>query len=419
MKTNTINYGEIDKLTEHSDKFKLFNMTLTDCYNALSPSSLSKISMILFNCLLYTKRYDKPGGPFYSEEEARRIYTNILITPEIILDRYDPKKYRIEKKDIKTDISNLNVKLTDLHDMNIFYMWRYGTPFTLMFVLERNIFLWKYYNPEAYVVPKTLQKIIRSANGMIKTMTRLEASRGRPTSVADIERSFMRDFLPSIIAKMSPKISSRFPMWDGGMKSSEYLTLIRNQLDKIENKYEGLQNDHLIADRFPTHIRKKISAEEFNILDESSKNKEGGKPMDISQLEKDLVPTNENIVKEKRIKNPKSLIDDNRLKPEGLSFKSLDPFVNCNQFLKFYRDVIRMYNSRARFYGFDVERNSALEIMDMMTEHGRSGNKEFLKSWIRYYITNTLRGNSVYKTEKTSLRAFKETFSEFNNKYIG
>ena len=419
MKTNTINYSEIDKLTEHSDKFKLFNVTLTDCYNALSPSSLSKISMIIFNCLLYTKRYDKPGGPYYSEEEARRIYTNIVVTPETILDRYDPQKYRIEKKDIKNDISNLNAKLNDLHDMNIFYMWRYGCPSTLMFVLERNIFLWKYYNPGAYVVPKTLQKIIRSANGMIKTMTKLEASRGRLASLADIERSFMRDFLPSIMVKMSPEISKQFPIWDGGMKLSEYLTILRSQLDKIENKYEGLQNDHLIADRFPTHIRKKIVAEEFNILEEETVNKEGDKSMDMSQLEKDLVPKNENIVREKRSKTFKGLIDDNRLRPEGISFKSLDPFANCNQFLKFYKEVIRMYNNGARFYSVDVERNLALDVMDMMTLAGRNGNKEFLKSWIRYYITNTLRGNSVYKMEKTSLKSFKETFSEFNGKYIG
>jgi len=132
-----------------------------------------------------------------------------------------------------------------------------------------------------------------------------------------------------------------------------------------------------------------------------------------------LVPQNENIVREKRAKNLKGLVDENRLKPEGQSFKSLDPFSNCNQFLKFYREVVRMYNNSAKFYAFDVERNLALEVMDVMTENGRGGNKEFLKSWIRYYITNTLRGNSVYKMEKTSLKSFKESFSEFNAKYIG
>jgi hypothetical protein len=147
--------------------------------------------------------------------------------------------------------------------------------------------------------------------------------------------------------------------------------------------------------------------------------------MDTQQLTKDLVPLDENIVKKStpKTKDPKEKKEKKEtssesIKAKRIGFESLDPFNNCNQFMSFYREVIRMYNKDARFYPFDAERIPATQIMDLLIENGKGGDKDFLRSWIRFYINASLQGGNVYKQEKTSLLNFKKTFQAFGSKYF-
>ena len=395
-------------LTEHEQNYKRYNREIIDAYNALNPPTVSKLSMAIFNVIMFTKRHSQPTSRDYNKNEARRIFNNQYVTLEDLLNRCSPIKYGVDKKPVANDVSNLMGRLQELDDKNIFYIWRYGKPYTYMFVMERDIGVWQYFNLYGCVTPKTVNKVVALSNSMIDTMICFEKTRGRPVKLSDVESSFVGDFIPQMIGKMNKKTADKLPLWNKTQAIADYLTELRTALGKLD-EYDGLEEDPLFLERLPIHLKTRI--------DNNGKKMES-KKMDTNQLSQDLVPKDENLTKEPRQKKKRIISSKESIKPDRTSFKSIDPFANCNHFMKYYREVISLYNKNARFYPADSERTPATQIMDLLIQSGKSGDMEFLRSWIRYYIGSYLQGNNVYKQEKTSLVNFKKTFSSYEGKYF-
>jgi len=409
MKTTKEQHDARNELTA-PEVYKRYNVAIIDAYNALHPLTFSKLSMVVFNVIMESKLHRQPGARDFNSNEDKRIYNNKHVTLEGLLDRCHPVKYGLEGKPMKTDLSNLMGRLQELEDNNIFYMWKYGKPFSYMFIMERDIGAWRYFNPTACVPPKTLSKIIVGFNGMVDTMARFEKNISRPLKLKSIEASFINELIPHIVSKMDKKVADKLPVFDEEQTVAAYLTDLRGTLEQF-GEYDGLEERSDFLKRLPRHLAEKI--------EDKLKKAKGKKKMNVAQLSRDLVPSDENLVKEpKTSKKTAKPTSTKSLNPEKTTFKSLDPFSNCNHLMKYYREVIRLYNNNAKFYPTDAERTPATQIMDLLIQHGKEGDTDFLRSWIRYYIGSYLQGGNVYKPEKTSLSNFKKTFKAYEGKYF-
>lgn len=401
-------------LTDPNKRYKLYNGEILDAYMALNPPIRSKLCVTLLNILMSNKRHYNPKSSRYDEREARRIYNSQYFNLEGILDRVNAGKYRTEGKNISNDISNLMVRLKDLDKNNIFYFWSYGKPKSYMFVIERDFGVWKDFNPMANVPPKTIKKIMKVHSGMIDTRLALEKKCGRVASLKDVEKSFFGKFLPRMILKMDKKHQSELPIWDGKELLSDYLSNFLSILNKIDD-YDLFNEDATFLDRLPSVLSSKI-VEKRKTNEGTTK---GGKNMNLEALEADLVPKNENIVIEKRKKSKRKKINHREsMKAKRTSFKGVDPFVSCNNFLRFYREYLRGHDASVKFYPVDNERNVATQVMDLLIKNGKNNDEDFLRSWINHFISTSLRGNNIRKKEKTSLLSFKKTFSSYSEKYF-
>ena len=379
------------------EKYKKYNVEMIDAYISLHPFALSKLSISLFNAILATQHNVKSKR--YKLEESKRIFNNTYISLEDILNRCHPVKYNIENKSIENDMSNLMGRIQELDDNNIFYVWKFSKPITYMFVIERDIGLWKYFNPKAFVTPKTIKKIIALHKYMIDSMFDFEKKRGRRTKREEIEKSFINEFLNGIIDKTNPSVKNKIKNIE---KDENYLDNLKHVINQIDD-YEGYVQDELFLNRLPYHLQEKI-----NITKK-------GENMDFNMLSNALVPQNENLIQEKPIKKKKRKITYHN---NQTTFKDYKPFSNCNDFIKYYREIIKMHNEKANFYPIGSERMIATKIMDALIEKDRSKDTDFLRAWIRYYIQSYLNGNNIMKKEKTSLHSFFKTFDMYNNKYF-
>jgi hypothetical protein len=394
------------------EHYKRCNIEIMDAYIALHPSSWSKLSSVLFNIIMDTKMHYQPNHRYYSRSEDKRIFNNKYITLEDILDRCHSVKYGADNKPMANDLSNLMGRLQELDDNNIFYIWKFNKPFTYMFVMERDIGVWKYFNPIACVTPRTLKKIVGLSNNMIDSMMKFEKTKGRKTYLKEVEKSFVNEFLLSIIEKMNPEVSVKIPRWSEGENISEYLTKLRDLLNLMDDS-EGLEHDDLFIKRLPKHLQEKI---ECNVDENQEKE---SKAMNTIELSNQLIPKNDNLMREKKTRVHKQKFSStDALAPKKITFTALDPFSNCNNFIRYYKEVIKTYNSDAKFYPPDTERVSATKIMDLLVQNGKSDDSDFLSSWIRYYIQSYLQGNNVYKKERTSLENFQKTFQTYEGKYF-
>ena len=417
VKVNTLKLepSKINELTELSQTgYKLYSTNLVDLYNGLHPASLSKLAHIIFNCILYNKMYKKPDAKGYSEDESRRIFTSTLFQPSDLAKRIHPVKYSDGNTDIENDISNILKKLDELEELNIFYMWRFRSPYSYIFVMERDVSSWKYYNPSGYIYPKSLRKIVRLAKSMINTMESLEKQRDRNSTRIEIENSF-GEFINKLIGKMNPEISSKLTVWTGNSNIFSYTTSLFGELKNFKD-FEGCIYSDLFVSRLPEHIRKKIVRT----------NKEA--VMDRMLLESELVPADDNLVRAKKSRQSKKEIKikeveqektSNPIKAEIYEVKQSEPFKNPTELTKFYRSFLKTYNCNAKFYMFSDEVILAAEVLDIMSKGGKSDNIKFLKAWVRFYFINTLKGNNIFKEEQTSIRAFGKTFDSYNKNYIG
>ena len=143
--------------------------------------------------------------------------------------------------------------------------------------------------------------------------------------------------------------------------------------------------------------------------------KRKGDKMDTDKmalLEKELVPKNENLYKPKRKRNIQHLAR------EG-SFEIINPFLNATSLVKFYRFMLKKDHPEAAFEecSFETDCRFAAQILDDLALNKRD--EKFLRMWIYNYIADSLKGDNITKTEKTSISAFKKTFVSFNANYYG
>jgi hypothetical protein len=405
-----ISNNQRNQLTE-PENHKKINLEMIDAYLALHPLSLSKLSISIFNIIMDTKGNHEKDSQFYKYEN-KRIFNNLYVSLEDILNRCHPVKYNIENKNISNDISNLMGRIQELDDNNIFYIWKYGKPITYLFVMERDIGLWKYFNTNAYVTPKTIKKIIALSEYIIDSMCKFEKIKNRESTLQDIEMSFVNEFLQSIIKKMNPEVYNKIPKYIKHNNVKEYIKELNDHLNKIDD-YEGFVEDDLFMNRLPYHLQDKIKKEE---------KKELNMNVDIEKkLSEMLIPKDENLViKKTRKYEKKNHKISNVIEAETVqtTFKQLNPFSNCNDFINYYREVIKSHNDNAAFYPLSSERTNATKIMDCLIENGKVSDMDFLRSWIRYYIQSYLHGNNIYKKDKTSLSNFQKTFEMYNKKYF-
>jgi hypothetical protein len=404
-----LNPSKVNDLTEMAQTgYKLYSTNLIDLYNGLHPASLSKIAHILFSCVLTNKIYKKPDAKGYSDDESKRIFTSILVQPKDLAKRINPVKYLDVENDIENDISNILKRLDELEEQNIFYMWRLKSPSTYIFVMERDASSWKYYNPNGYIYPKSLKKIVRLAKSMIETMMHLDKQRNRKTTRIEVENSY-GEFINKLICKMNPVVCEKLTKWNEGINIFSYTSCLLGELRQMAD-FEGCTYDKMFANRLPEHIRNKII----------KLNKEVVVNIDALTLENDLVPSNGNLVKAKstRSRSPKTA-NIEPLKAELHEVKRCDPFKNPTELTKYYRSLLRVYNSETRFYDFSSEVILAGDVLDTLIKNGRNNNIKFLNAWIRFYSINGLKGNNIFKEEKTSIRAIGQTFDSYNMSYIG
>jgi len=402
--------SEVNIVTEHKEKYKQINLFLTDSYNGLNPSSLSKLAHVIFNLIMYNKMHWKPNHKYYSLEEDRRIYSNILISPEDVLRRISPAKYSVKNKKVANDVSNLTSRIQDLEDDNIFYVWRYKQPFTYLFIMERDVGCWKYYNSEAFVTPKTLKKVVRAGKCIISTMVKLEGKRQRSINKPDIENSF-GNFLNRLIDKMNPSVIPELSRWVEKANIYQYLSRLSADLRPIDD-YEGQVIAPDFLDHLPVPVRNEINKKTKT----KTKTKGKGDNMNMSSLEMDLVPKDENITKARKTRKSKP---KDALSPKAVPFKITDPFKNSLSLVKYYRSVVKSQNPEAKFYTLASEVSDAQVVLDTLIKSKRDGDLKFLKMWIYNHVAVGLKGNNIYKPEKTTMKEFLETFSSFNGSYYG
>jgi len=393
-------------LTEPRTSYKLYNPYLIDSYAAIMPSSLSKISLVIFNGILSNKRYYKETSVNYSEVEAKRIYNSILMTPEYILQQCNPAKYAVDAKSLEQDIGNLVKKVGVLEDNNVFYIWKSGFPYVYIFFMERDIGVWKFFNQKGVVIPKTLAKILRAHRQVIENMDKMLKQDKQVLEQHEIENSFGL-FINKMISKMNPEVAKKLSVWKGNGNLSDYISFLLKELHTL-NEFEGLEEDSEFAMRLPPTIKDRLVPK-----DKQKENK-----MDMLTLEKSLVPANENLVKTRKTTRKRLMKNySGAIVAPIVDFEGCDPFENCNEFISFYKEIVRTQFPDAKFLSPDSQRKVAAEILDMLIL-GKKNNKRFLKGWISYFARNKLQGGAAFNRDKTSLDEFKKTFLEFSLSYV-
>lgn len=399
------------QFTNTRKAWKVHSPALLECYNGLHPHGLSKLCHVLFDIITYNKRYHSLNHKNFDEYEDARIYNNLWYSLEDILRKVHPVKYRTENKDTTTDKSNLKKALRELEDMNIFYAWKYHQPYNYVFFMEEEFSIWTYYNTRACIVPNTILKMLFCAKGAINAMISFEKQAKREVSLTDIENSF-GEFINGMIDKMNPEVSKKLSRWVNNSEIEKYIVILEQECLSI-GKYDGLEISDDMLMRLPENIACNLSQKVKTEVTKTTK----GTNMDMAELTLALVPDNGNLVKRRKPREQN--------KAESLSvtadihkFKRVNPFKDCNSFIEFYRSNIRSCVNNPRFTSFGAERRIAEEILDLLLDNGHSKDIDFLKGWVRYYASKTLIGNRAMDTEKTSLTAFKETFTAFNRGYV-
>jgi len=276
--------------------------------------------------------------------------------------------------------------------------------------MERDVGCWKYYNSDAFVTPKTLKKIVRSGKCIISTMAKLEKKRQRSVDPQDIDNSF-GNFLNRMIDKMNPSVVSELSRWVDGANVYQYLSRLLADLKPMDD-FEG----QVIAPDFLDHLPDSVSDEIAKTTKTKTKEEKEDK-MDMTSLELDLVPQNENVTKARKTRKTKILKD--ALAPKAVKFQSVDPFQNALNLVRYYRSVIKSQNPDAKFYNMISETSDAQLVLDTLIRSKREGDLKFLKMWIYNHIAVGLKGNNIYKPEKTTMKEFLGTFSSFNGSYYG
>jgi len=388
-----------NKLTEHQNNYKLCNLNLLSCYAGLYPATLTKLSLVIFDQIISNKMYYKKDSKYYDASEERRIYTNIPVNPVLLLENCHPVKYRMEGKEANKDVGNIVKRINELDENNIFYVWKCGFPRNYMFILERDIGLWKFYNTEGVVTPKTIRKIIAPTKNMVMSMLKILSESGDKSSIHDVRKSFCQ-FVDRMVGKMHPDVQAKLERWNESVGYKEYLNGLNSRISKM-NAYEGLEEDEHFYDRLPLGV--------YNKLVPKKNTREEHK-----ELEANLSPKDDNLVKETK---QRKRVPQKNVEAKFETFKSLEPMKDSKSLVQFYRSVVKSKYGDAQFHEYRVEVRHAGVILD--TIKGSGHDEEFLKSWILFFAESKLKGHNSKSKDKTSLKSLQETYSDYNSRYIG
>lgn len=95
-----------------------------------------------------------------------------------------------------------------------------------------------------------------------------------------------------------------------------------------------------------------------------------------------------------------------------------NPFKNCNTFIAFYRGKIKGLDSKLQFPDMSIDRAHATQVLDLLIKYKRKDSK-FINAWIKYFYDIKISPKYSKNAEMISLKSFKETFNEYNDKYLG
>lgn len=407
MHHNILHNKSRNDLTEYIENYRRYNPNLFDCYVGIKPPSLSNIAVMLFCRVINNRRYDEKNRG----AESKRIYSNLYFSMGDLLEYYDPIKYSSTELSMSYDSDNFSKKLDKLCDMNVFYQWEYKKPYSRIFVIERDIAVWKYYNTKGCVIPRTILKIINLADAMIEDMIKIEGRRGRKPDKYDIRNSF-GFFVDGMVKKMNPNVFKGLPLWSGVGDVFTYLKTLKKEIKNIDG-FAGLEEDEDFINKLPPSARENLHKNE--LLEERKMNT---KEQIASSVENEIVPKNSNIVnkikhRKKRVRKTKTTTTSSEISPILQTFDGVDPFNNPRDFIKFYRVIVTSRKEDAIFPKYESEGHTAAVIMDLLKDSGFWGDKNFLINWIWYYVDTRLKGDHHRKIEKTSLDALKDSFDDY------
>jgi hypothetical protein len=398
-----------NKLTDVTEKgiYKKVNPYIWSAYYGL-PHSLSKLASIIFNFILKTKLYgDGVKGKDIIDED-RRIYTDITIIISDVLNEWDHPKYS-KNQDMSANISNMNKRIRELDDNNVFYCWKYKNVY--MFVMERDFRTWKFYNSRGCLIPKTLKKISVVGNDMLYCMIRSIRKVHNGVDKSELEASFGH-FINRLIDKMNPLVVTEVIKWDGIQEISEYLAQLNEGIKNMED-YKGLVLADDIFDNLPLSLSKKLQSLHDEVTRGDMK-----KTKSIESIEDEITPANPNLVRHHHVKKEKKSKPSDKVQAYTYD-GDIDPFKNALHFIKYYEALLSQFaqGGRISFNSISSDSLYATQILDLLQEKGRS-NKVFLNAWVRYFYDYKLKGNKALKTKYTSLKNLKETFEEYNSRYM-
>ena len=407
-------------ITEHEERFIQVSPYMLSGYLGLT-DKLSKIANWLF-LTLRNKIYKKAK---LSEEkkdaEDRRIYTNICTTDEDILIEHNPKKdYSL--CNMNSDIANMRRYLNDLHDQNIFYHWRFRDIY--IFIMERNIRAWKYYNPKATIPPKTIKKILPCLHIFINRMATFYLNQhNKVVDRIKLENS-LGEWLNEMICAMSPSVSDKIPKWEYNTSLFSYIQTIEPLFKDIQDE-EGLDEDEEFIYNLPDYIQEKVFKKrgitEEDIMSEKSS-------LDMEKI----IPEESKIGVKKKRKTKNSVRRSGKTKGktrngvdlttppviQTFSWKTdMNPFDDAPTFTKFFQKNIRNFNPKAICPKISMETTDAGRILDKMIDSGRKNDNEFLFAWIKWYCEYNLKGDKIFNVKHTCIKKFGETFLDYNSTY--
>jgi hypothetical protein len=401
--------------TEYSRNYRTINPIISMAYNGLPPT-MCKLAHIIFDIILDTKRYGNKGKQKCVFEE-KRIFSDINIDIQYLLMEFNPGKYfdggLYEKaKSIENDRSNMSSKVKELDKNNVIYNWRYKDHY--MFIMERDIGVWKFYNENAFIPPNTIQKIASVSEAMIDRMLVFETKLGRKNEREKVERHFI-EFLNNLIKRMNPDVSSKLLKYDDNVLYY-YKENIKKEINRLDF-FEGTVIAPNFNLRIPPSIQRKIS----RIIEEEST-----KMSAKTDMEKELTPKSPNLTSNKGLHKERT--KKRATKDRGESSKevhnfrfdgqSLNPFDNATSFSKYYRQCVRTYSKKdPKFDNMESDCMVAGHILDDLKKINRK-DITFVHDWIKYFTNYSLKGNKSQNPKHTSLGNFRTTLDKYKENYI-
>ncbi len=402
------------QITEYSKRFFQLNPFIDACYNGAKP--YVDLAHCLLNILLCDHKYPAYGQPEEEQNnEHKRIYTKTCVNVENILMSLNPVKYA-DGTGVKSDINNMKGRLKKIHDNNIFYHWKYHGIY--MFIMDRDIRAWIYYNESGTVSPLILKKILRSASYMIVDMSHsYKKIKKSLINIINVENSFC-SFLNGMIGKMSSSVSKQLPLWDEKMGSHQYIDLLRNKLEQI-NDEDGIIISEDFLYKLPPCVRKKYCNIEGIEEDEIMNARLALDMEKIIPQEQKMGVKKDKVKKERKPKKNKSYVDKTKsIEPNILAYdEDFNPFEHAKNFVLFFQKGVRMFTKTFVFPKIENEFKDSGIILDMISQAGKKGDKDFLLSWIKWHCKYNLKGVKSYNVNHTCIKKFGDTFAKYNSTY--